>query len=69
MKQTQLSDVCLDVSQECADCRTVAAAGAKSCCACGGNNIRARHQSRFPYDAIAAFIGVVVVLLYWLGHQ
>ena len=69
MKETQLSDVRLDVSKECADCRTVAASGAKSCHACGGNNIRSRHQSRFAYDAIAAFIGVVVVLLYWLGRQ
>lgn len=69
MKRTQLSDAGVDVNKECADCRTVAAPGAKSCHACGGNNIRALHQSRFPYDAIAAFIGVVVVLLYWLGHQ
>jgi hypothetical protein len=69
MKRTQLSDFSLDVGKECADCRTVQVLGTGSCHACGGSNIRSRYQSRFPYDAIAAFIGVAVVLLYWLVRK
>ena len=24
--------------------------------------------SRFPYDALAAFVGVIIVIIYWLGR-
>ena len=58
----------LDVTLECADCRTVAASGAAACEACGCRNLRSRKPSRFPYDAIAAFIGVIAVILFWLGR-
>jgi hypothetical protein len=55
--------------EECADCRTVAPAGAPYCSACGGNNLRAREQSRVAYDAIAAFIGVIAVIFFWLARS
>jgi uncharacterized paraquat-inducible protein A len=64
MMQAKLSDT----TRECADCRTISPSDEKACHACGGSTFRSRHQSRFPYDAIAAFIGVVVVLLYWLAR-
>lgn len=54
---------------ECADCRTVAPAGAPFCDACGGHDFRSRQESRFAYDAIAVFIGVVAVLLYWIARS
>jgi hypothetical protein len=53
-------------NEECGDCRTVAPAGAPFCAACGGRDLRAREQSRFPYDAIAAFLGVIAVIFFWL---
>jgi hypothetical protein len=53
-------------SKECIDCRTVLRAGAPVCGACGGMDFRDRPASRFPYDAIAAFIGVIVVILFWV---
>jgi ribosomal protein L40E len=55
--------------QECTDCRTVAPAGAPFCTACGGKDLRARKQSRFPYDAIAAFLGVIAVIFFWLARS
>jgi hypothetical protein len=54
--------------RECADCRTVAATGADKCVACGGKNFRSRQISRFANDAIAAFIGIVVVILFWFAR-
>ena len=36
------------------------------CGACGSVDFRIRAKSRFPYDAIAAFIGVIAVILYWV---
>jgi len=62
MQQTQH----VDDTKECVDCRTVLLVGAPLCGACGGRDFRLRNQSRFPYDAIAAFIGVVVVILFWV---
>jgi hypothetical protein len=56
-------------SQECKDCHTVLASGARFCPACGGKDLFSRQQTRFPYDAIAAFIGVTVVIIYWLGRS
>jgi hypothetical protein len=64
MMQAKLSDSV----RECADCRTVAPADEPVCHACRGTNFRSVQQSRFPYDAIAAFIGVVIVLFYWLAR-
>jgi len=56
----------VDDSKECVDCRTVLRVGAPVCGACGGIHFRFRNRSRFPYDAIAAFIGVIVVILFWV---
>jgi hypothetical protein len=64
MMQAKLSDTI----RECADCRTIAPVDEQACHACGGNTFHSLQQSRFPYDAIAAFIGVVVVVLYWLAR-
>jgi len=58
----------VDDSKECVDCRTVLRAGAPVCGACGGMDFRDRPASRFPYDAIAAFIGVIVVILFWVAR-
>jgi hypothetical protein len=55
-------------SLECTDCHTVLSSGAQFCIACGGKDLLSRRQSRFPYDAIAAFIGVTAVIIYWLGR-
>ena len=64
MREAQTSDG----AQECIDCRTVLSSAAQSCEACGSKDLRTRIESRFPYDAIAAFIGIFVVILYWLGR-
>jgi len=57
-----------EIIRECADCRTVAAVGAGKCAACGGKNFRSRQLSRFANDAVAAFIGIVVVILFWFAR-
>jgi len=57
-----------DASQECIHCRTVLSSGTPLCIACGSNDLRDRTHSRFPYDALAAFLGVIVVIIYWLGR-
>jgi hypothetical protein len=62
MRQAEVSDG----GQECTDCRTVLSSGARFCGACGCIDLRPREHSRFPYDAIAAFVGVMTVILYWL---
>ncbi len=62
MRQTPVSDN----GQECFDCRTVLSSHAQSCDACGGQDLRLRQRPRFPYDALAAFMGVIVVVLYWI---
>ena len=47
------------------DCRTVLSSEAPFCDACGGQELRLRGRARFPYDALAAFLGVMVVILFW----
>jgi ribosomal protein L40E len=64
MREAKVSDA----SQECIHCRTVLSSGAPFCIACGSKDLRARSHSRFPYDAMAAFLGVIVVIIYWLGR-
>ena len=59
-------DELASVKKECADCHTVAAGEARLCAACGGKNFTGRAHSRFASDAIAAFIGVIAVILFWL---
>jgi len=54
------------ISRECTACRTVQQDGARYCGACGGEEFRLREHLQFPYDAIAAFIGVFAVILFWL---
>jgi ribosomal protein L40E len=53
-------------AQECVECHSVLTRGARFCGACGCNDLRPQVRSRFPYDAIAAFIGVISVILFWL---
>jgi len=55
-------------AQECSDCHTILSAGAQFCGACGGKDLLSREEPRFPYDALAAFLGVMAVILYWLGR-
>jgi hypothetical protein len=55
-------------TQECLDCRTVFFGGATVCHACGGKNLRSRTASKFPHDAVAVFLGVITVILYWLAR-
>jgi len=55
--------------RECTDCRSVVPDGAKFCDACGCTDLRLRAQSRFPYDALAAFIGVIAVILFWFARS
>jgi len=52
--------------KECVDCRTVLRAGAPVCGACGGMDFRQMKKSKVPYDAVATFIGVIAVILYWI---
>jgi|GEM_PF-3165923 len=54
--------------QECTQCRTVLPSSAPYCNACGCPDLRLRSRPRFPYDALAAFIGVMAVVLYWIGR-
>jgi hypothetical protein len=54
------------MSRECTACRTIDKSQAKYCGACGGEEFRLLHREQFPYDAIAAFIGVTAVILFWL---
>jgi hypothetical protein len=56
------------MSKECVACRTVQADEMPHCGACGYQEFRAILKSRFTYDAIAAFIGVMAVILFWLGR-
>ena len=58
-----------NIRKECADCRTVAADKAPFCTACGGKSFTVREHSRFASDAIAAFIGVIAVILFWLARS
>ena len=57
-----------DARLECKQCRTLAAAGNPYCGACGGD-LGPRKQSRVAYDAIAVFVGVIAVILYWFGRN
>jgi len=56
-------------AQECIHCRSVVSSGASTCGACGSKDLRLRELSRFPYDAIAVFVGVMAVILYWFGRS
>jgi hypothetical protein len=57
------------MSKECTNCRTVQHCEGRYCLACGGEEFRLRESLRFPYDAIAAFIGVTTVILFWLARS
>ena len=66
MTRTQLSEASRAENRlQCEDCRTPAPAGSPYCESCGGH-LRPRKTSTVAYDAIAAFIGVAVVILYWI---
>jgi len=54
------------MSKECTACRTVQPDEARYCRACAGEAFRLREHHQFPYDAIAAFIGVFAVILFWV---
>lgn len=54
------------MSKECIACRTVKQGQERYCEACGGEEFRLREPLLFPYDAIAAFIGVTAVIVFWL---
>ena len=56
------------MTRECKACRTVQQTEAKYCGACGGEEFRIPERIQFPYDAIAAFIGVTAVILFWLAR-
>ena len=66
MTRAQLSEASRAENRlQCEDCRTLAPAASPYCESCGGH-LRPRKKSRFAYDAIATFIGVAVVILYWI---
>lgn len=54
--------------KECTSCRTVQQGEARYCLACGGEEFRLREPLQFRNDAIAAFIGVTAVILFWLAR-
>jgi len=56
-----------DRSVQCSDCQSLAHADEPYCPACGGA-LRPLKESRFASYAIAAFIGIGVVILYWAGR-
>jgi hypothetical protein len=58
-----------DSKKECAECRTIVASAALYCEACGCKDFRPREHLRFASDAIAAFIGVIAVILFWLARS
>jgi hypothetical protein len=55
-------------SLQCGDCRSLAFAGEPYCGACGGH-LGPRKTSKVAYDAIATFIGVVAVILYFVERS
>jgi hypothetical protein len=67
MTRTQLSAAReADATLQCDDCHSLALAEEPYCGACGGH-LGARKKSKVAHDAIATFIGVVAVLLYFIG--
>ena len=56
-----------EASLQCQDCHSLAPADSPYCEACGGH-LGPRKQSTVAYDAIAAYIGVVAVILYLIGR-
>ena len=54
-------------SLQCDDCRTVGNVTLPYCTACGGH-LSPRKNSSLHFDAMAALIGVGVVLLFWLAR-
>ncbi len=57
-----------NASLQCDDCSSLATAGEPYCGACGGH-LGPRKKSKVAYDAIATFIGVVAVILYFAGRS
>ena len=57
-----------DASLQCQDCHSLALAGEPYCGACGGH-LGPRKKSKVAYDATATFIGVVAVILYFIGRS
>ncbi len=57
-----------NASLQCDDCSSLATAGEPYCGACGGH-LGPRKKSKVAYDAIATFIGVVAVILYFVGRS
>ena len=57
-----------EASLQCDDCHSLALADEPYCGACGGH-LRPRKKSKVAYDAIATFIGVVAVILYFIGRS
>jgi uncharacterized paraquat-inducible protein A len=56
-----------DASLQCDDCSTLALDDEPYCGACGGH-LGPRKKSKVAYDAIATFIGVVAIILYFAGR-
>ncbi len=57
-----------DTSLQCDDCHSLALADEPYCGACGGH-LGPRKKSKIADDAIATFIGVVAVMLYFIGRS
>jgi hypothetical protein len=67
MTRTQLSVAReAEASLQCDDCHSLALAEEPYCGACGGH-LGPRKYSKVAYDAVATFIGVVAVILYFIG--
>jgi hypothetical protein len=69
MTRTQLLEVReADATLQCDDCHSLALPEEPYCGACGGH-LGPRKYSKVAYDAIATFIGVVAVILYFVGRD
>jgi hypothetical protein len=57
-----------NASLQCSDCHSLALTGEPYCGACGGH-LGPRKKSSAAYDAIATFIGLGAVILYFVGRN
>jgi uncharacterized paraquat-inducible protein A len=55
-------------SLQCRDCHSLSPQDAPYCEACGGR-LAARKKSRVAHGAIAAYLGIGAVILYWIGYK
>jgi len=57
-----------EASLQCEDCRTLVHADEPYCGACGGR-LGPRKKSKIAYSAVAAFLFMGAVILYWIAYN